>query len=69
MEPLLLQRLLSFFTPNSEVTVSEAYGYAAGVILCTALSVMIMNPCWMGIIHIGMKLRVACCSLIYRKVY
>lgn len=68
MQPLFLQGLLSFFTPESKVTLLEAYGYAAGVILCTAISVMIMNPFWMAILHIGMKLRVACCSLIYRKV-
>ena len=68
MQPIFLQRLLSFFTPGTTITLSEAYGYAGGIILCTVLSVLIMNPFWMAILHIGMKLRVACCSLVYRKV-
>lgn len=46
----------------------DALMYAGGVVLCSAFSVFIMHPYMLGIMHIGMKMRVACCSLIYRKV-
>lgn len=44
-----------------------AYWYAVGIILCSALNVFVVHPYMMGILHMGMKVRVACCSLIYRK--
>ncbi|KAF5283714.1 hypothetical protein FQR65_LT13749 [Abscondita terminalis] len=67
-QPLLLGKLISYYTPNeSNITKAEAYGYAGGVIGCSLLSVLIVNPYQINVLHIGMKIRVACCSLIYRK--
>lgn len=45
----------------------HAYLYAVGIILCSAISVFMIHPYMMGILHMGMKMRIACCSLIYRK--
>ncbi|KAH9634096.1 hypothetical protein HF086_001298 [Spodoptera exigua] len=45
----------------------EAYMYAAAVVACSALNVFVVHPYMMAILHMGMKFRVACCSLIYRK--
>ncbi|KAG8242932.1 hypothetical protein J6590_056498, partial [Homalodisca vitripennis] len=69
-QPLFLGKLIEFFTVNQEhnkVTKEDAYMYAGGVVICSALSVFIMHPYMLGIMHIGMKMRVSCCSLIYRK--
>ncbi|KAG8310921.1 hypothetical protein J6590_054244 [Homalodisca vitripennis] len=66
-QPLLLARMLKYFSPESKMGKSEAWLYALGVVLCTVSSVIVNNPLWLGLLHHAMKLRVACCSLIYRK--
>lgn len=65
---MFLARLLRYFTPGSNISKQEAYIYAAGIIVATAVNIFVLNPFWMCLMHIGMKIRVACCSLIYRKV-
>ncbi|XP_076244312.1 putative multidrug resistance-associated protein lethal(2)03659 isoform X2 [Calliopsis andreniformis] len=69
LQPICLGRLLTYFSPDNEKRISkeEAYLYATGVILCSGILVFVTHPYMMGIFHIGMKMRVACCSLIYRK--
>ncbi|CAH1987637.1 unnamed protein product [Acanthoscelides obtectus] len=67
-QPIVLGQLISFYTPGQqEITQEEAYYYAAGVVLCSLMNILIAHPYMMGMLHLGMKLRVACCSLIYRK--
>ncbi|PNF14801.1 putative multidrug resistance-associated protein lethal(2)03659 [Cryptotermes secundus] len=69
-QPLLLGRLVRHFSAaesDASITIEEAYIYAAGVVLCSALNVIVIHPYMMAIFHMGMKIRVACCSLIYRK--
>ncbi|XP_065369875.1 probable multidrug resistance-associated protein lethal(2)03659 [Calliphora vicina] len=69
MQPLFLGKLVSFYA-NANSTAkdeTEAYLYAMGVILSSALSVLSLHPNMLGIMHSGMKIRVALCSLIYRK--
>jgi ATP-binding cassette subfamily C (CFTR/MRP) protein 4 len=68
-QPMFLGRLIDHFSPDSTVTESEAYLSALGIILCSSVSIVVMHPYMMGIMHTGMKVRVASCSLIYRKVY
>lgn len=36
--------------------------------LCSLITVGIFHPYIMAALHVGMQVRVACCSLIYRKV-
>ncbi|XP_015609770.1 probable multidrug resistance-associated protein lethal(2)03659 isoform X2 [Cephus cinctus] len=65
-QPLFLGRLLRFY--NSEkISPLEAYLYAAGVIMCSAVNIFVIHPYMMAILHMGMKMRIACCTLIYRK--
>ncbi|GBP23004.1 Probable multidrug resistance-associated protein lethal(2)03659 [Eumeta japonica] len=60
--------LVEYYSPGpSAVTRDQAYWYAGGVVLCSALNVFMVHPYMMAILHMGMKFRVACCSLIYRK--
>ncbi|XP_054272885.1 probable multidrug resistance-associated protein lethal(2)03659 [Macrosteles quadrilineatus] len=68
-QPLFLGKMIEYFTQDGGGTVSkdEAYFYAGGVVMCSALSVFIMHPYMFSMMHIGMKMRVASCSLIYRK--
>ncbi|KAM7361614.1 putative multidrug resistance-associated protein lethal(2)03659 [Cochliomyia hominivorax] len=66
LQPLFLLGLIAYYS-NEENNIQTAYLYAAGVILCSALNVFIMHPYMLGTMHTGMKIRVAMCSMIYRK--
>ncbi|KAI8429941.1 hypothetical protein MSG28_000407 [Choristoneura fumiferana] len=68
-QPVFLGKLVDFYTTSNKVSVSleEAYWYAGAVVLCSALNVLVVHSYMMAILHMGMKFRVACCSLIYRK--
>uniref|UniRef100_A0A1B6EFU5 Cystic fibrosis transmembrane conductance regulator n=1 Tax=Clastoptera arizonana TaxID=38151 RepID=A0A1B6EFU5_9HEMI len=67
VQTLYLGVMLRYFAPNSIVTKEEAYIGAATVIGCSAVTVFVVNPTLLSVINIGMKMRVSCCSLIYRK--
>lgn len=45
----------------------EAYFYATAVVLASAFNVVLMHPYLLSQMHLGMKMRVAMCSMIYRK--
>ncbi|KAK2579439.1 hypothetical protein KPH14_002650 [Odynerus spinipes] len=66
LQPLFLGRLLRYYN-TKEVSKDDAYLYALGIIMCSAINVFVVHPYMMAILHMGMKMRVACCSLIYRK--
>ncbi|XP_048482044.1 ATP-binding cassette sub-family C member 4 [Plutella xylostella] len=67
-QPVFLGMLVEYYSPDQKsVTREEAYWYAGAVVLCSALNVFVIHPYMMAILHMGMKFRVACCSLIYRK--
>ncbi|XP_046426437.1 probable multidrug resistance-associated protein lethal(2)03659 isoform X1 [Neodiprion fabricii] len=69
VQPLFLGRLLRYFstTDGSDVSTLEAYLYGLGVVVCSGANIFILHPYMMAILHMGMKIRVACCTLIYRK--
>jgi hypothetical protein len=46
----------------------DAYLYAAGVSICAIFLAIFHHPYFFGVLRVGMQLRVACSSLIYRKV-
>ena len=66
-QPLCLGQLLRYFHPDSDMSTSTAYLYATGVVLCTAFPVLIYQLNNFKMHHLGMQMRVASCSLIYRK--
>lgn len=68
-QPLFLGGLISYFSPGqTEITKNEAYYYATGVVMSMFINVLIVYPFLLYLYHTAMKIRVACCSLIYRKV-
>lgn len=67
VQPLLLGQLIQYFTPDSKVSTADAYLYAMGVSLCAIVLAVAHHPYFFGVQRIGMQMRVACCSLLYRK--
>ncbi|KAL3283218.1 hypothetical protein HHI36_006367 [Cryptolaemus montrouzieri] len=59
---------MSYYIPNqTSISKEEAYSYAAIIVLVAFIQVLAGHSYIFGLQHLGMKLRVACCSIIYRK--
>lgn len=67
-KPFLLGRLLRYFSTNREEWDVQVYYYTAGFCLLPFLDCFIINLSLQTLMHVGMKVRVACCTLIYRKI-
>lgn len=63
-----LGKLLHYFDPSSEMSLTDAYQYALGVILGSGLFVFVDHPYTFECYRTGMQIRTACSSLVYRKV-
>ncbi|CAH2262201.1 jg26826 [Pararge aegeria aegeria] len=61
-------RLFKYYDVSSGITWGEAVFFSFGLIFCSMANVMIQHPFMMGVMHLGMKMRVGVCSLIYRKL-
>ena len=59
--------MIEYFSAQSEVTLTEATCYGAGVVGTAALYNLIHHAYLLGTNNTGMQVRVACCSLLYRK--
>lgn len=68
MQPIFLGWLVSYFSEDSRDDENAGYIYATLVIVCSALFVWTLHPFMLHILHLGMKIRVATCSLAYRKL-
>ncbi|XP_045770149.1 probable multidrug resistance-associated protein lethal(2)03659 isoform X1 [Maniola jurtina] len=67
--PLCLEGLINYFSPShSGIETYQAYLYAAGVVGFMAINASMMHPMLLFLLDMSMKIRVACCSLIYRKL-
>ena len=47
--------MIEYFTPNSSVTLSEAYLYGSGVVLMAAVYTFTHHPYFFGVMYTGMK--------------
>ncbi|XP_077987381.1 ATP-binding cassette sub-family C member 4-like [Glandiceps talaboti] len=65
---LLFAQLINYFAPDSDQTQTDALMYATGVAGCTILLILFEHPSTFYLQRIGMRVRISCCSLIYRKV-
>ncbi len=68
LQPLLLSRLIRYFDSSSGMSATEAYLYATGVILCSASFALTKDAYFFVTRHLGMQMRVASCSLMFKKV-
>ncbi|XP_026483482.2 probable multidrug resistance-associated protein lethal(2)03659 [Vanessa tameamea] len=67
--PMCLEGLINYFSPShSGVKDYEAYLYAVGLVGFMAINASMMHPMLLFLLDMAMKIRVACCSLIYRKL-
>ncbi|XP_066582136.1 LOW QUALITY PROTEIN: ATP-binding cassette sub-family C member 4-like [Prorops nasuta] len=65
--PFLLGGLLRYFNKNSTEVFETAILYATGICIVTAINVISANQFLHHSHHIGAKVRVAVCSVLYRK--
>ncbi|XP_036361692.1 multidrug resistance-associated protein 4 isoform X2 [Octopus sinensis] len=68
IQPLLLGKLVSYFTPDSQMTTQQAYLYGMGVVICILLSCLCNHIFFFNVQRLGMQIRIACCSLMYKKM-
>lgn len=65
-QPIFIGGLVNYYTKVNG-NINEAYLYAVGIIVCTALNLLIIHPFMLGLSHLGMKIRISAISMIYRK--
>ncbi|XP_014467791.1 PREDICTED: multidrug resistance-associated protein 4-like [Dinoponera quadriceps] len=65
--PLLLGGLLRYFRKDAVESYEVALWYGVGICMATAMNVIAFNQAIFGSFHIGSKVRVAVCSVVYRK--
>ncbi|KAG5889084.1 hypothetical protein JTB14_004928 [Gonioctena quinquepunctata] len=68
LQPLLISTLLKYFDDNLvEENRNRAYTYSGIIVLTLFANVIFLHYTQLQMMEIGMKIRVASCSLIYRK--
>lgn len=66
---LCFGQLLSYFTPGQkEISKDGAWLYAAGIVAPTLLKVITFHPFMLYSCSIGIKMRLGCAGLVYRKI-
>ncbi|XP_052747524.1 probable multidrug resistance-associated protein lethal(2)03659 [Bicyclus anynana] len=60
-------RLFNYYDNSSGITWGEAVFFSFGIVFCSMVNVLVQHPFMMAVMHLGMKMRVGVCSLIYRK--
>lgn len=68
-ETYIFGLLIWHFDPRAISTQEKAYLYASSMILLIILSVIISHHSNLGLMEIGMRVRIASSSLMYRKVF
>ncbi|CAG9794562.1 unnamed protein product [Diatraea saccharalis] len=67
--PLCLEGLINYFSrSHSGIPVTHAYLYALGVVGLMSLQATMLHPTLLWLLDMALKIRVACCSLVYRKL-
>ncbi|RZC36634.1 multidrug resistance-associated protein, partial [Asbolus verrucosus] len=67
-QPFFLKKLLDYYTPNQkEISKQQAYFYAFVILFSFLFRVLSFHSYRMALSVLGMKVRIACCSLIYRQ--
>ncbi|XP_072332338.1 ATP-binding cassette sub-family C member 4 isoform X2 [Scyliorhinus torazame] len=69
-QPIMLGKIINYFenyNPEDTEAYKVAFGYAAGITLCTLFLAILHHLYFFHVQRTGMKLRVAMCHMIYRK--
>lgn len=67
-QPFLLGLLLQYFQKDTNIAYHDAILYAVGIVALNGLNALFFNHVILLSFHNSMKVRVAVCSLVYRKV-
>ncbi|OTF77078.1 hypothetical protein BLA29_012355, partial [Euroglyphus maynei] len=67
VQPFLLGRVIRYFSTDDDITYGEACWSAAGVAICMACFISCHHPVMIQTMRIGMRMRTACCSLMFQK--
>ena len=68
---MFLGKMISYvenYDPANSAALHEAYGCAAGLSACVLVWAVLHHLCFYHMQRVGMRLRVAVCHMIYRKV-
>ncbi|KAL1450165.1 hypothetical protein WDU94_002614 [Cyamophila willieti] len=66
-QPFILGRLLSYFKPNSRMSLTDGLVACSYMIGLQFITLFFYHTNQFNIFHHGMKVRVACCTVLYRK--
>lgn len=68
-QPICLGGLVSYYaqTNRTDITLTDAYWYASGIVLSAAGSIVSYHPFNLYMLKTSCKVRVACSGLIYEK--
>ncbi|XP_062957104.1 cystic fibrosis transmembrane conductance regulator [Cynocephalus volans] len=67
VQPLLLGRIIASYDPDNKVERSIAIYLGIGLCLLFIVRTLLLHPAIFGLHHIGMQMRIAMFSLIYKK--
>lgn len=69
VQSLALGQLITCFIPSpTKMANPQAYVYSSIIVGSTVLNLFVSHQYTFGLQNMGMKIRVACCSLMYRKI-
>ncbi|XP_060681943.1 multidrug resistance-associated protein 4 isoform X2 [Hemiscyllium ocellatum] len=70
VQPIMLGKVINYFenyNPDDTEAHKVAFGYAAGISLCTLFLAIVHHLYFFHVQRCGMKLRIAMCHMIYKK--
>ncbi|XP_064214629.1 probable multidrug resistance-associated protein lethal(2)03659 isoform X2 [Tribolium castaneum] len=69
LQPILLRKLLNYFDSNREnIPETQAYCYALVIVLASLMYLTSFHVTYLGLYNLSLKVRVACSSLVYKKI-
>lgn len=65
--PIFLGQIVRYYANPEKSSITEAYWYSGAIIACSFFSVLAQHSLMLSNLACGMKIRIAACSMIYRK--